>query len=88
MGGDAGVAKVELIVQDGDGHIIEAQLGPELGKYGFRRWSADLPPELYADSRIGPCCTNTNGIAQPLTQTWNPSGYARDGVEFIAVKIA
>ena len=88
MGGDAGVAKVELIVQDGDGHIIEAQLGAEDGKYGFRRWSANLPPELYADSRIGPRCTNANGVIQPLAHGWNPSGYARDGVEFITVTIA
>lgn len=87
MGGDTGVAKVELIVKDGDGHVIAAQLGPEEGKYGFRRWSATLP-EIYADARIGPRCTNSNGVTQPLTQSWNPSGYARDGVEFITVKIA
>ncbi len=87
MGGDTGIAKVDLIVQDGGGHIVAAQLGPEDGKYGFRRWTATLP-ELYADSRIGPRCTNANGVTQPLTQSWNPNGYARDGVEFITVKIA
>ena len=87
MGGDAGVAKVELIVQDGDGHIVEAQLGPEEGKYGFRRWTVQIP-EIYIDSRIGPRCTNANGVAQPLAHSWNPSGYARDGVEFIDVTIA
>jgi DMSO/TMAO reductase YedYZ molybdopterin-dependent catalytic subunit len=87
MGGDTGVAKVELIVQDGDGHVVAAQLGPEEGKYGFRRWSATLP-EIYSDARIGPRCTNTDGATQPMTQSWNPNGYARDGVEFITMKIA
>jgi hypothetical protein len=74
-------------VQDGDGHIVEAQLGSDEGQYGFRRWSAQIP-EIYADSRIGPRCTNANGISQPLVHSWNPNGYARDGVEFIDVKIA
>lgn len=87
MGGDTGVANVELIVEDGDGHIIEAKLAAENSKYGFRRWSAQLP-QVNADCRIGPRCTNADGITQPLTQSWNPNGYARDGVEFIDVTIA
>ncbi len=85
MGGNAAVAKVELIVEDSDGHVIETQLGQDEGKYSFRRWSVTLP-EIYANARIGPRCTNTNGVTQPLTQSWNPSGYARDGVEFIMLK--
>jgi DMSO/TMAO reductase YedYZ molybdopterin-dependent catalytic subunit len=86
MGGDSAVRKVDLIVQDNDGHVVEAQLGPDEGQYGFRRWSAQLP-ELYGNSRIGPQCTNANGVTQPLIHSWNPNGYARDGVEFINLKI-
>ena len=87
MGGDTSVAKVELIVADSDGQIVEAQLGAENSKYGFRRWSAQLP-QIRADCRIGPRCTNANGVVQPLTQSWNPNGYARDGIECISVTIA
>ena len=87
MGGDSGVAKVELVVGDGDGAVINAQLDREDGKFGFRRWSATLPV-FAVDQRIGPRCTNANGVTQPLTQSWNPSGYARDGVEFLAFKRA
>ncbi len=85
MGGDAAVAKVDLIVEDNDGHVIETQLGQDEGKHSFRRWSVTLP-EIDANARIGPRCTNMNGVTQPLTQSWNPSGYARDGVEFIMLK--
>ena len=87
MGGDNGVAKVELVVGNGDGAVINAQLDREDGKFGFRRWSATLPV-FTTDQRIGPRCTNANGVTQPLTQSWNPSGYARDGVEFLAFKRA
>ena len=85
MGGDAAVAKVDLIVEDNDGHVIETQLGQDEGKHSFRRWSVTLP-EIDANARIGPRCTNMNGVTQPLSQSWNPSGYARDGVEFIMLK--
>jgi DMSO/TMAO reductase YedYZ molybdopterin-dependent catalytic subunit len=87
MGGDAGVARVELAIEGRKGAVIEAQLGPEAGKYGFRRWSAAVP-QLDTDIRIGPRCVNANGVTQPLTQSWNPGGYARDGVEFIMLKSA
>ena len=87
MGGDAGVARVELAIEGRKGPVFNAELGPETGKYGFRRWSATVP-QIDTDIRIGPRCINTNGVIQPLSQSWNPSGYARDGVEFITVKIA
>lgn len=85
MGGDAAVAKVEIVGPDADLPALEAILGPDEGKYGFRRWSITLP-DGFTGSRIGPRCTNANGVTQPLEQGWNPSGYARDGVEFVDVK--
>jgi DMSO/TMAO reductase YedYZ molybdopterin-dependent catalytic subunit len=87
MGGDTGIGKVDLVVPSDDGRIIEAQLSSDEGKYGFRRWSA-LLPESYATIRIGPRCTNANGVTQPIEHTWNPGGYARDGIEFIDLKFA
>ncbi len=87
MGGDCGVASVELVLEDGTGAPSRAKLGPEDGKYGFRRWVAALPP-LPAGARIGPRCTNAKGVVQPLMQSWNPSGYARDGVEFVSIGAA
>lgn len=79
MGGDCGVAKVEVLVGD---KIMPATLGPDEGAFGFRRWSLTL---LDAAGRIGPRCTNVKAVSQPLEQGWNPNGYARDGIEFISL---
>lgn len=81
MGGDAGVARVEVIV---DGKPIPATLGADEGTLGFRRWSLTLPP-MAGETAIGTRCTNANGIAQPETQAWNPSGYARNVIERITL---
>lgn len=79
MGGDCGVAKVDVLVGD---KTLSATLGPDEGEYGFRRWSLTLPEGA---GRIGPRCTNVKSVSQPLDQGWNPNGYARGGVEFIAL---
>ncbi|HEV7234430.1 MAG TPA: molybdopterin-dependent oxidoreductase, partial [Sphingorhabdus sp.] len=81
MGGDAGVARVDVMVGD---KAIAAKLGPDEGPLGFRRWTASLPP-LGAETTIGARCLNANGIAQPDVQAWNPSGYARNVIERITV---
>ena len=81
MGGDAGVARVEVIA---GGKAISATLGHDEGQLGFRRWTATLSP-IGADTIIGVRCTNANGITQPDVQAWNPSGYARNVVERITL---
>ncbi|MBA3896665.1 MAG: molybdopterin-dependent oxidoreductase [Sphingomonadaceae bacterium] len=77
MGGDTGVAKVELLT---GGATVAAALGPDQGKYGFRRWSAALPSHT---GEVVVRCTNANGVTQPDAQAWNPGGYARNAVERI-----
>jgi DMSO/TMAO reductase YedYZ molybdopterin-dependent catalytic subunit len=81
MGGDAGVAKVEALVGR---RTIPAMLGPDEGAFAFRRWTATVD----APGEIGVRCINANGIVQPDTQTWNPSGYARNVVERITLRVA
>jgi hypothetical protein len=85
LGGDHGVAGVE-ISGDGGRHWVPAQLGPDHGRYAFRRFigALALPPGrhvLMARAR------NAAGVEQPLAQNWNPSGYNRAGVEPVAVEI-
>jgi DMSO/TMAO reductase YedYZ molybdopterin-dependent catalytic subunit len=81
-GGDCGVARVDVLA---GGRSYRATLGPEEGEHGFRRWSVTLPA---ANGPVGPRCTNTNGVTQPMTASWNPSGYARHCVEFIGLEVA
>jgi DMSO/TMAO reductase YedYZ molybdopterin-dependent catalytic subunit len=79
MGGDCGVARVEVLA---GGRSYSAALDPEQGEHGFRRWSVTLPATT---GQVGPRCTNAKGLTQPLEASWNPSGYARNCVEMIGL---
>jgi DMSO/TMAO reductase YedYZ molybdopterin-dependent catalytic subunit len=79
LGGDSSVAKVELSI-DGGRTWREAKLGPDEGKYSFRRFEAELPP-VAGEVTILSRCTNAAGETQPLTPNWNHSGYLRSLVE-------
>lgn len=79
MGGDCSVAKVEAS-HDGGRSWIKASLGPDHGKYSFRRWDARLPLTRGVN-RIMTRCWNTNGVAQPAEPVWNPGGYMRGNIE-------
>ncbi len=83
FGGDCGVARVVITANNMDDTI--ATLGPDEGPFSFRRWSATIPSA--APLSVTTRCTNTNGVAQPDVQAWNPSGYARNVVEteFLAI---
>ena len=80
MGGDCGVARVD-VSSDGGRTWHETRLGPDPGKYSFRRWDAQVP--LQHRGRIGLMsrCWNTAGIAQPMTPIWNPGGFMRGNIE-------
>jgi DMSO/TMAO reductase YedYZ molybdopterin-dependent catalytic subunit len=80
-GGDTGVTRVDVM---SGSSIVAATLGPDAGEYGFRRWTATLPPQSGAfEVRVR--CANEHGIAQPDIQSWNPSGYASNAVERITL---
>jgi hypothetical protein len=81
LGGDCGVAKVEIQT---NGAPVLATLEADHGPYSFRRWHAALPA---GTTRFGSRCTNANGRTQPLAQAYNPSGYARDMVEMMSLKL-
>lgn len=86
MGGDCGVRQVELSI---DGVAwIDARLGPDHGKYSFRRWDADVPLAGPGPLRLMVRCTNEAGVSQPMAPIWNPSGFMRGQVESVAVEVA
>lgn len=83
MGGDAGLARVDLV---GQGWSIACELGPDEGPYAFRRWSVTLPQISGDLAEIGAKATNLNGVTQPDALAWNPSGYARNVIERISLR--
>ena len=87
MGGDAGVRKVELSI-DGGQSWREAKLGPDEGRYSFRRFEAVLPPPPAGALTLLPRCTSVAGVTQKMDPIWNPGGYLRGQVEPTRVIVA
>ena len=86
FGGATGVRAVDVST-DGGASWQPATLGPDEGKYGFRRWEAGFTPAAPGEARIQVRCTNTDGMAQPAEPTWNGGGYMRNVIETTAVRI-
>lgn len=80
MGGDQGVAKVDVSIDGGKSWRI-ATLGPDHGRYSFRRWDAVMPLARPGPVPIMTRCWNSAGVAQPLQPIWNPGGFMRANVE-------
>jgi hypothetical protein len=80
MGGDCGVAKVDVSTDNGK-TWYKTTLGPDHGKYSFRRWDAQVPLTHAGPTRLMSRCWNTAGIAQPMTPIWNPGGFMRGNIE-------
>jgi len=84
FGGDTGVARVDLS-SDGGKTWRMAELGEDAGKYGFRRWQAELTLSSQGAHRLMVRATNSNGMTQPAVPNWNSSGFMRNVVEAVNV---
>lgn len=84
LGGDCGVAKVELST-DGGKSWQQAKLGKDEDQYSFRRFDLNIVAPKSGSLTVASRCTNSAGTAQPIEMNWNPSGYMRAGVERITV---
>ena len=87
MGGDTGVARVDLS-SDGGRTWRPARLGPDQGKYGFRRFDGEVSIAARGPVPFMARCTNTAGVTQPMTPNWNPGGFMRACVETTIVTFA
>ena len=79
LGGAVGVRAVDLST-DGGASWTPATLGADEGRYSFRAWQTtlDLPP---GNAALMVRATNTDGLMQPTTPNWNPSGFMRNVIE-------
>lgn len=87
FGGATGVRSVELSMNGGRSWHT-AQLGPDMGTYGFRRWdmtAAGVAPGSY---RLAVRCTNSDGVVQTDAPIWNPGGYMDNRIETVGVRAA
>lgn len=85
LGGDAALARVDLV---GEGFEMPCTLGPDEGPYAFRLWEVTIPDVTQNLANIGVRAANVNGAVQPEALAWNPSGYARNVIERITLRLA
>lgn len=82
--GGSGIKSV-LFSQDGGQSWKEATLSQELGRYSFREWKIAFNPQQKGSYQLKTRAINRNNQIQPLENTWNPGGYARNVVEKINI---
>jgi DMSO/TMAO reductase YedYZ molybdopterin-dependent catalytic subunit len=85
FGGDSGVARV-LFSWDGGAHWQPAKLGPDYGKFSFRKWTARFQPKHPGAKVLMSRTFNLDGVAQPMQPNWNLGGYMRAVVEAVRVE--
>jgi DMSO/TMAO reductase YedYZ molybdopterin-dependent catalytic subunit len=86
LDGGEGVRDVQVSA-DGGATWKAAELGPDLGRFSFRRWRLSWRPDRSGPTRLLVRATNRAGDTQPLTPSWNRSGYMRNVVEALAVEV-
>lgn len=84
--GGAGIAKVRVST-DGGQRWMQARLAESLGPYSFQQWRVVVPVAPGPAVLMARAETNA-GEVQPMDASWNPSGYARNGVERVKVVAA
>ncbi|HET6248005.1 MAG TPA: molybdopterin-dependent oxidoreductase [Tepidisphaeraceae bacterium] len=84
--GGSGIKKVEISL-DGGVTWQEADLGPDLGKYSFRRWKHPWRTIHKGKHTLKVRATANDGRTQRAEQNWNRSGYARNMIETLEVTV-
>ena len=86
FGGEKGVKSVEISTDAGSTWAATT-LGRDEGRYSFRQWTSSIKPPS-GDVALMVRCTNTDGLTQPTTPNWNPSGFMRNVVETTHLRAA
>ena len=79
LGGATSVKAVDISA-DAGATWLPTKLGHDEGRYSFRQWSTTIQAAK-GDVAIMVRCTNADGLVQPATPNWNPSGFMRNVIE-------
>ena len=83
--GGSGIREVD-VSDDGGATWRRTQLGPDLGRYSFREWSATWQPPRPGAYRLLARAFNGIGESQDAAPGWNPAGYLRNVIEHVDVQ--
>lgn len=86
MGGASGVSRVQVSADAGKSWV-DANLGPDEGRYSFRRFEVTVPVRSRGAMTLMSRCTNNEGAVQPMEANWNPGGYMRNCIELCPIEI-
>jgi DMSO/TMAO reductase YedYZ molybdopterin-dependent catalytic subunit len=84
--GEAGIAKVEVSVDQGNTWHTAELIGLEQ-PYAWRHWEYLWDVKEGGEYTIMARASDTNGIRQPETARWNVLGYGNNGIREHAVKV-
>jgi hypothetical protein len=82
--GGYGIQEVQ-VSGDGGATWHRVDLGPDLGRYSFREWSAAWTPARPGAHRLMVRAFNRIGESQGREPLWNPAGYLRNVIEHVDV---
>jgi len=82
--GGKGIRDVGVSI-DGGQTWKSAFLGEDLGRYSFREFTFAFTPERAGVYEVRSCAWNRDGVGQPTTAVWQPSGYMRNVIESVKV---
>jgi hypothetical protein len=86
---DGGYGIREVLVSDDGGEAWRrTRLGPELGRYSFREWSATWTPKSVGLARLMVRAVNGIGESQGSEPLWNPAGYLRNVIEHVDLVVS
>jgi DMSO/TMAO reductase YedYZ molybdopterin-dependent catalytic subunit len=83
--GGSGIARVEVSTDQGKSWS-EASLGSDLGNYSWRLWRMEWTPPSAGNYQLQVRAVSKDG-QQQVTSQWNRSGYQRDVVEHVDVRV-
>jgi DMSO/TMAO reductase YedYZ molybdopterin-dependent catalytic subunit len=87
FGGDCGVSRVEISVDDGRSWQ-PAALNNDVGKYSFRQWSSQITTPQTGSVSLQVRATNTKGEVQPAEPNWNGAGFMCNVIERMQLAVA
>lgn len=84
--GGTGIAKVEVST-DGGVTWLPCELGPDLGRYSFRRFRFNWTPNAAGPASLRARATSVGGETQPDNPRWNRAGYMKNHIEPVDVTV-
>lgn len=85
--GGHGIKSVEVSENAGKDWRAATLEGPDLGKYSWRHWRYTWRPDQRGVFVLAVRATSNGGEVQTLHEYWNRSGYMRNRIEQLAVKV-